>query len=259
MALITETKLRTMLSKGIPNPYIATKEDKFTPAAIDFLKGRGISVEYHPNKPFDDPDNHSFMTIPVGVSNRHVHLSPADAEKLFGSGYALRSDRPLSQPGQYAAKEKVTLLGPKGIIQEVRVLGPLRGESQVEISRTDGYQLGIHPPVRLSGSLAGTPGVTLIGPSGFVTLSHGVIIAKCHVHMSMDDATRYAVANGDRITLQTMGERPIIFPDVIVRISPDYRLDFHIDLDEANAANIQTGDNVLYVGKNGASGLQVKG
>jgi putative phosphotransacetylase len=253
MTLITEAKLRAMLSKGIPNPYLALQGDIFTPAAIDFLKGRGISVEYRANHLSEQSGNRSELTTPVGVSNRHVHLSPADVEKLFGSGYVLTAERALSQPGQYAAKEKLTLLGPKGIIQGVRILGPARTESQVEISRTDGYQLGVHPPVRLSGSLEGTPGITLIGPAGFVTLSRGVIVAKCHVHMSLQEAAQFQVADGDRLILQTMGERPIIYPDVIVRTSPSYRLDFHIDLDEANAANLRSGDMVRVIGKQEAS------
>lgn len=121
----------------------------------------------------------------------------------------------------------------------------------MEISKTDGFQLGIHPPVRLSGNIEETPGITLIGPKGFVTLERGVIVAKCHVHMSLEDAKRFGVENGDTLMLQTTGERPIIYPDVAVRVSPSYALDFHIDLDEANAANLRTGDVVTVRGKNG--------
>lgn len=191
------------------------------------------------------------LSIPVGVSNRHVHLSQEDVENLFGVGYQLTPLRPLSQPGQFAAKETVTLLGPKGNIKGVRILGPARGSSQVEISKTDGYTLGIHPPIRVSGSLEGTPGVTLIGPSGFVSLPNGVIVAKCHVHMSDAEARTSGVEDGDNLILQMRGERSLIFPDVTVRVSPRYALDFHIDLDEANAANLSTGDQVHLVGKNG--------
>jgi len=253
MALITEAALRGMLKKGIPNPYPINEGDKLTPAALDFLKGRGI-----PLKPLKATEHlqQSEQTaaeqfIPVGVSNRHVHLSPEDVEKLFGPGYSLTPLRDLSQPGQFAANEQVALVGPKGIIQGVRVLGPSRGASQVEISRTDGFQLGIHAPVRLSGDIEGTPGVALIGPKGCVVLDKGVIIAKCHVHMSPADADRLDVQNGDSLILQTTGERPIIFPDVAVRVSPNYALDFHIDLDEANAAHMKTGDTVKVTGKNG--------
>ncbi|MCK9909389.1 phosphate propanoyltransferase, partial [Microbacteriaceae bacterium K1510] len=150
--------------------------------------------------------NADLYAIPVGVSNRHVHLSPEDVEILFGPGYSLVPERELSQPGQFAAKEKVTLLGPKGFIQGVRILGPARGATQVEISRTDGFQLGVHAPVRLSGDIEGTPGITLIGPSGCVVLAKGVIVAKRHVHMSPVDADRFEVKNGDTIILQTPGD-----------------------------------------------------
>lgn len=253
MALITEVKLRAMLRTGIPNPYPICAEDKFTPAATDFLKGRGIKVE-----PCKSPEALSQSApvaeekiIPVGVSNRHVHLSPEDVEKLFGAGYQLTPMRPLSQPGQFAAEETVTLWGPKGLIKGVRILGPARGASQVEISKTDGFQLGVHPPIRLSGSLEGTPGITLIGPLGCSVLEKGVIVAKCHVHISDADARSSGINEGDRLILQMTGERPLIFPDVSVRISPAYALDFHIDLDEANAANLKTGDQARMIGKNG--------
>ncbi|WP_126427845.1 phosphate propanoyltransferase [Brevibacillus marinus] len=253
MAVITEAKLRAMIVKGIPNPYPLYEGDKLTPAAADFLKGRGISLKpikrSETTQPAEIPAGD--VWIPVGVSNRHVHLSPEDVETLFGKGRTLTPLRNLSQPGQFAAAETVTLLGPKGLIQGVRVLGPARGATQVEISRTDGYQLGVHPPVRLSGSHEGTPGITLIGPHGVVTLSRGVIVAQCHVHMSDADAGKLGLTENDRLILKTSGPRPIIFPEVAVRISPHYALDFHIDLDEANAANLKTGDTIQMVGKNG--------
>ncbi|WP_019122964.1 phosphate propanoyltransferase [Brevibacillus massiliensis] len=260
MALITETTLRAMLRTGIPNPYPIHEDDKITPAAIDFLKGRGIQLK--PLKVSESNEESDSLgaelVVPVGVSNRHVHLSPEDVEALFGTGYALTRLRNLSQPGQFAAQEQVTLLGPQGLIHGVRILGPARGASQVEISRTDGFRLGIHPPVRLSGLIEGTPGITLIGPKGCVVLQQGVIVAKCHVHMSPDDAAAFGVANGDSLILETAGERPIIFPEVAVRVSPHFVLDFHIDLDEANAANLKTGDKVWVTGKNGKllSGLR---
>ena len=252
MVLITESRLRTMLKTGIPNPYPIHEGDTFTPAATDFLKERGIQL-----KP-SDLTRFSYQTddivpnllIPTGVSNRHVHLSPEDVENLFGSRYTLTPFRDLSQPGQYAAEEKVTLLGPKGFIQGVRILGPPRGATQIEISKTDGFQLGVHPPVRLSGSIEDTPGITLIGPNSCVSLEKGVIVAKCHVHMSPNDAEKFKVEHGDHLMLKTMGERSITFTDVIVRVSPNYVLDFHIDLDEANAANLKTGDTVKIIGKN---------
>lgn len=242
-----------MLRSGIPNPYLVRAEDKFTPAAIDFLKGRGIKVETRTSsEDFSQAgDTGEELVIPVGVSNRHVHLSPEDVEKLFGAGYQLTPMRPLSQPGQFAAEETVTLLGPKGMIQGVRILGPARGVSQVEISKTDGFQLGVHPPIRVSGMLAGTPGITLLGPRGCTVLENGVIVAKSHVHMSDTDAHLAGINDGDSLMLQVSGERALIFPDVTVRVSPRYALDFHIDLDEANAANLKTGDRIRVIGKNG--------
>ncbi len=250
MGFITESELRAMLKQGIPNPYPVREGDKFTPAAYDFLKGRGIQVG--PSQANDaNRQQAGSRTIPVGVSNRHVHLSPEDVERLFGSGYALTPMRPLSQPGQYAANEKVTLLGPKGLIQNVRVLGPARGASQVEISKTDGFQLGVHPPVRMSGHIEETPGITLIGPAGTVVLQQGVIVAKCHVHMSPQEAAEFDVENGDSLMLQTTGERSIMYMDVAVRVHANYALDFHVDLDEGNAAGLKTGDRVTVCGKNG--------
>ncbi|KKX53767.1 MULTISPECIES: phosphate propanoyltransferase [Brevibacillus] len=251
MAFITEATLRAMLRTGIPNPYPLHENDKLTPAAVDFLKGRGIKLE-----PCKSPDSFSRgpenrLVIPVGVSNRHVHLSQEDVEQLFGPDYQLTPMRPLSQPGQFAAEETVTLLGPKGLIRGVRILGPARGASQVEISKTDGYQLGVHPPIRLSGSIDGTPGITLIGPAGCVVLKQGVIVAKRHVHMSSDDAAAFDVKQGDSLILRLSGERSIIFPDVAVRIDPAFALDLHIDQDEANAANLRTGDEMEVIGKNG--------
>ena len=253
MALFTETTLRAMWRTGIPNPFVVRGDDRFTPAATDFLKGRGIKVETLESQGAFEQAREAAeeKTIPVGVSNRHIHLSPEDLDKLFGPGYSLCPMRPLSQPGQFAAEETLTILGPKGLIRGVRILGPTREASQVEISRTDGFQLGIHPPNRMSGDLQKTPGITLIGPAGCVVLQSGVIVAKCHVHMSDSDASYFQVKDGDSLILQMTGERTVIFSDVTVRVSPMYRLDFHIDLDEANAANLKTGDQVRLLGKNG--------
>ncbi|MCY9697645.1 phosphate propanoyltransferase [Paenibacillus alginolyticus] len=254
MALITEAYLRTQLIKGLPNPFPIKEGDKLTPAAADFLKDRGIPLRrVAPSESTILPrsEDMGLKLIPVGVSNRHVHLSPGHVEALFGVGYALTPQRELSQKGQFAARETVTLVGPKGILQHVRILGPSRGATQVEISRTDGYALGVHPPVRLSGDIQGTPSITLVGASGTIVLQQGLIIAKNHVHMSPEDAQTFQVNEGDRIIVQAMGERPIIFADTIVRVSTHFSLDFHIDIDEANAAHLNTGDKVQVIGKNG--------
>lgn len=253
MALITETLLRARLVKGIPNPFPLAEDDKLTPAAADFLKSRGIAVRRTQNDPVNlrEVRDAGDLTIPVGVSNRHIHLSPEHVEALFGAGASLTPMRELSQKGQFAAKETVTLVGPKGMIQGVRILGPSRGASQVEISRTDGYTLGIHAPVRLSGNIEGTPGITVVGEKGVVVLQQGLIVASNHVHMSPDDAKAYQVEHGDTLIVQTLGDRPLLFADVTVRVSPKFSLDMHIDTDEANAANLKTGDVVRLVGKNG--------
>jgi len=252
MAIITESKLRSMLKTGIPNPY-PIGDDKLTPAAADFLRDRKIVVgnQHHIKHSLTSNEKEMHLMIPVGVSNRHIHLSSHDVEILFGKNYELTPIRELSQPGQFAAKEQVTLLGPKGIIPNVRILGPVREDTQVEISKTDGFQLGIHPPIRLSGSIDDTPGLTLIGPKGCIALHKGVIIARSHVHMSLEDAQHFDVKHGDGLLLQTIGERSIIFLDVIVRVAPRYKLDFHVDLDEGNAAGLKTGDYLKIVGKNG--------
>lgn len=186
--------------------------------------------------------------IPVGVSARHVHLSPQHVEQLFGPGAELHPARPLSQPGQYAAQEQVLLAGPKGSIARVRVLGPARKATQVEISATDALALGVKPPVRESGDHQGSVGLTLIGPAGAVTLSAGVIIARRHIHMRPEDARSYGVANGDSVWVASSdGDRRTAFGDVVVRVSDAYQLEFHIDTDEANAAGLSSGDTVVLI------------
>ncbi|PTQ56823.1 MAG: Ethanolamine utilization protein similar to PduL [Candidatus Carbobacillus altaicus] len=183
-------------------------------------------------------------TVPIGVSNRHIHLSARDLDILFGPGYTLHILRPLSQPGQFAAEETVTVVGPKGAIHHVRILGPVRKETQIEISRTDAHTLGIDAPLRLSGDIAGTPGARVIGPQGELHLERGVIIAKRHIHFHPDDAERFGVRDHDvvRVAVGTSGERGLVFDDVIARVHPTFALDFHIDVDEANAAGVKTGD-----------------
>ncbi|OIK15970.1 propanediol utilization protein [Bacillus sp. MUM 116] len=252
MTVITESKLRAMLKNGIPNPFTLGVGEKLTPSARDFLRERRIEVKLpHGRKNLYNSDQKpEGKLIPVGVSNRHVHLSPQDVETLFGSGYLLTPLRDLLQPGQFAANEQVSLLGPKGIFQNVRILGPARGETQVEISITDGFQLGVHPPVRLSGFIEDTPGLTLVGPKGCVVLEKGDIVAKRHVHLSHNDAKELNVKHGDRLLLETVGGRQIIFSDVIVRVHHSYYKDFHVDLDEGNAAGLKTGDLVKIIGKN---------
>lgn len=188
--------------------------------------------------------DHASLRIPVEVSARHAHLTQATVEKLFGSGYRLRQRTQLSQPGQYAAHETVTLIGPRGRIENVRLMGPPREADQVEISRSDEFLLGIDAPVRISGDLRNTPGITLEGPAGRTTIASGVICARRHIHMSPDDARRFGVRDHDvvRVHIDSDG-RDLVFGDVSVRVSADFRLRLHLDTDEANAAGIGKNDD----------------
>lgn len=179
--------------------------------------------------------------VPIGVSNRHIHLSPADVTRLFGANYQLKKLKDLSQPGQFAAQETVTLIGPKGKITGVRVLGPARGATQVEISLTDGYTLGVTPPIRDSGDIEGTPGLIIQGPRGRIQIEKGLICAARHIHMHPDEAHAFGVRHGERVMVEVNGPRGVIYKDVLIRVSPGYRLEMHLDIDEANAAQIRNG------------------
>ena len=178
--------------------------------------------------------------VPLEASGRHVHVTKEQARALFG--HDLTPDRELSQPGQFLAKERVTVLGPKGEFQNVAVLGPARKEAQVEISLTDGRNLGIQPPVRLSGDVSGSPGCTLAGPWGRVQLTQGVICARRHIHLTPEEGKRFGVSDKQTVKLQTFTQRPVVFEEVTVRISPDFSGAVHLDYDEANACGFQKGD-----------------
>ena len=190
----------------------------------------------------------SEIPIPIGVSAHHVHLSQADVERLFGEGHQLTPRSPLSQPGQFASEEQVRLIGPRGSVDRVRVLGPARGSTQVEISRTEGYALGINAPVRMSGDIQGTPGLYMEGPKGQIDINEGVIYAQRHLHMTPGDARRLDLSDGDIVRLRVGGGRELIFGDVAVRVSPKFKLEFHLDTDEANAAGVNTGDQAFLDG-----------
>ena len=187
--------------------------------------------------------------IPVGISNRHIHLCEQDLETLFGAGYQLTPIKDLSQPGQYACKETLTLVGPSmRAIEGVRVLGPLRKSSQVEISKTDSFQLKVNPPVRESGKTEGSAPVTIIGPKGVVALKEGCIIANRHVHMSPDDAARFGVKDCDYIDVDVFsGTRKTRWFDVQIRVHKDFRLEMHVDTDDANSAGLKNGSTVTVV------------
>lgn len=187
------------------------------------------------------------MAIPVGISNRHVHLSQQDVEALFGQGYQLTPVKDLKQPGQFAAKECVMIVGPKGAISKVRVLGPVRAKSQLEVSKADCFALGINAPVRESGDLVGSANAVLMGPAGHVDLLEQVICAQRHIHMNEIEARMLNVTNGQKVHVKIEGERSLIFDEVVVRVSEKFTLEFHIDTDEANAAGLRNNDSVFII------------
>ena len=180
------------------------------------------------------------LFIMLEASGRHVHVTEVQAKTLFG--HSLTPKRPLSQPGQFLACERVTVIGPKGEFQNVAVLGPERKEAQVEVSLTDGKTLGITPPIRLSGDVKGTPPVSLSGPLGRVDLPRGLLVARRHIHLTPADGEKFGVRDGQVVKLQTFTRRPCIFEDVVVRIHPDFAPAVHLDYDEANACGFQPGD-----------------
>lgn len=185
------------------------------------------------------------LTVPLEASGRHIHLTRADVETLFGRGYQLSRLKDLSQPGQFACAERVELIGPKGTLKNVVVLGPERTESQVEISLTDGVSLGLVPPVRLSGDIAGTPGLTVRHGDREVRLACGLIAAKRHIHMTPEDAALFSLTDKQTVRLRTFTVRPLVFEDVEVRVSPKFSTAAHLDYDEANACGFKNGDRGL--------------
>ena len=180
------------------------------------------------------------LFVELEASGRHVHVTREQAMALFG--HSLTPARPLSQPGQFLAKERLTVAGPKGEFRQVAVLGPERKAAQVEISLTDGRQLGLTPPVRLSGDVENSPGCRLIGPAGEITISQGVICAQRHIHMTPEDAARFGVADKQTVKLQTLTNRGVIFEDTVVRVSSQFATYAHLDYDEANACGLEKGD-----------------
>ncbi len=181
----------------------------------------------------------------VGLSNKHVHLSKEHIDILFGEGYKLTPIKDLSQPGQFACDEKVDLVGPKRTIKGVRILGPARGESQVEISLSDGFTLGLKDvPIRDSGKLEETPGIKLIGPKGEVELERGVIVAARHLHMHTSEGAKFGLKDKDIVKVKVGGQRALIFENVLARVGDNYALDMHVDVEEGNAAGLANGDTV---------------
>lgn len=190
--------------------------------------------------------------VPAAASNRHIHLSLQDVYALFGKGYSLTQARPLSQPGQFAAAETVSIAGPKGQIDNVRVLGPAREKTQAEIFITDAYKLGIQPVVRISGDTEQTPGAKIIGPNGSVELTSGVIVALRHVHLSLEQSAWLGLNNGDLISVRKEGVRALVFENVPVRCGAGHNLELHLDMEEANAGCIKNGElmEILSIARN---------
>lgn len=180
--------------------------------------------------------------VPVAMSNRHLHVTRKDLDILFGEGHELTNMKDLSQPGQYACDEKVDIVGPKSTLKGVRILGPVRPATQVEISMFDARTMGVEGMVRASGNTAGTPGCTLVGPKGEIKLEEGVIVAARHIHMHTSDAPKFGLKDKDIVKVRVGKERAVVFENVVVRVHPEYALDMHIDIEEGNAAGISNGD-----------------
>lgn len=182
------------------------------------------------------------MKIPIAVSARHAHLSMDTLRQLFGERCELRVRHWLSQTGQFSAQETVSLIGPRGRLDNVRLMGPPRRTDQIELSRSDEYTLGIAAPLRISGDLADTPGVQVVGPAGCVTLASGVITARRHIHMNAREADQLGLRAGQVVKVKVDSDgRDLTFDDVVVRIAPEFSLELHLDTDEANAAGVSTG------------------
>lgn len=187
--------------------------------------------------------------VPIGISNRHIHLSQEHFETLFGKGATMTHFKDLSQPGQFACQEVMTLVGPGGAIERVRLLGPARKQTQVEVSVADCFKLGVRAPLRDSGDLTESAAITLVGPKGSVTLDEGCIIALKHIHMHTSDAAKLGLKDKDKVNVKTCTGRGLIFLEVLVRVSDNFKLEMHVDMDEANAASLKNGDMVQIIGK----------
>ena len=193
---------------------------------------------YKEIKPKEEASN--LFSIPVEISNHHVHLTRDSLDILYGKDYELTKLRDLSQPGEFASNERVSLIGANmKAIEKIRILGPIREYTQAELSITDGYFLGLDLPTRISGNIKGSPPITIIGPKGVLSLSEGAIRAARHIHMTPKDAEYYQVKNGDRVKVEVSGEHGVIYKDVVIRVSQKSKLALHLDTDEANAANIK--------------------
>lgn len=218
--------------------------DDYLNSAAETAPASSVAEPVSPVAPFE---------VPAEASGRHVHLSPEDLETLFGKGYQLTPKRALSQPGQYLAEERVTLIGPKGTFPNVAILGPPRGHTQVEVSATDARTLGLHPPVALSGDLSRAGDMLLASKDAFLMAKQSLIIAKNHLHMSPDEAAAAGLSDGDLVDIRMETPRPLTFEKVVVRSGPAHKLALHIDFDEANACGFEPGCKGLIVAKHGSA------
>lgn len=185
--------------------------------------------------------------LPIAMSNKHIHLSQEDLYALFGEGYELTAMKDLSQPGQFACEEKVDIEGPKGTLKGVRILGPVRKDTQIEVSVSDAFTLRVDSVIRDSGDIEGTPGAKIIGPKGEVTIDKGVIVAARHIHMHTKDGEEFGVKDGDKVQIKVPGGRGLTFDNVLVRVGDNYALEMHVDMEEGNAAGIKNGDLVTLI------------
>lgn len=208
--------------------------DKIAELILEVLKEKGLGGKEE-------------KEIPIGISNRHIHLCQEDLETCFGDDYKLTPVKDLSQPGQFACKETMTICGPKGAIEKVRILGPVRRETQIELLSADNFKLGIKAPVRLSGDLKDSAPVTLVGPKGSVNLARGGIVAQRHIHMTAEDAEALDVHDGEIVSIESDGSRGGIYRNVIVRVTNTSALDCHIDTEEANAMGITSASKIKIV------------
>lgn len=186
--------------------------------------------------------------VPIGISNKHVHVSKEDLATLFGEGYELTPKKDLSQPGQFACEETVDVVGPKGTLKRVRILGPVRPETQVELAQTDARSIGVNALLRESGKLEGTEGCKLVGPKGEVELGKGCIVAHLHIHFHTDEAAKMGITDKQILTVLVRGQKDVVFCNVIARVGDKMKLDFHLDTDEANAALVKNGDCAIILG-----------
>ena len=246
MGIQVDDILNKIASPGPDNAVdISSENSRVKILAVSTDEGRMIARETIRTLKYQNVDNaiksQKQKEIPIEVSAHHIHLSRKEVDVLFGQGYKLTIRSELSQPGQFACEETVALIGPKGRVERLRILGPVRDETQVEIAITEEFKLGIKVPIRPSGDLDGTPGITLEGPKGTSEVSYGVINALRHIHMTPEDALSLSIKDRDIVMVKVQGERTLVFGSVLVRVKLDFQLSMHIDTDEANAANIKTG------------------